>query len=349
MSDPKDTAGSNADSSQEPPSRPAAAVRPEETDRPSGEGWFDRLRAAVGLRNASVREELTDALRESADGTLSPEERMLLTNVLGLREIRVEDIMIPRTDIDAVDVETTLGDLLLEFEESGHSRMPVYRESLDDPVGMVHIKDLTGLAARLGARAGEDGVRHLDLSAIDLGTPITVAGLVRDVLFVPPSMPVATLLATMRAERTQMALVIDEYGGTDGLVSLEDAVEAIVGEIDDEHDVVEEPDVVAEGDGVFVADAGASLEDIAALVGGGLAAPDPATEPETIGGLVFNLLGRIPAPGEILTAPSGHRIEILDADQRRIRRLRISPPLPADAGDGAGEIAPPEPRSASGA
>lgn len=344
MSDTNDAPGSNAEPSQEPPSR-STGGRPEEDDRQTGEGWFDRLRAAVGLKSLSFRRELEDALEdEGADSAFSPAERAMLNNILRLRGVRVEDIMVPRADIDAVDEGTTLGDLMIAFQECGHSRMAVYRETLDDPVGMVHIKDLVAAMVRAtGSAAGKDA-GALDFGRLDLGQTIAEAGLIRDVLFVPPSMPVATLLSTMQNARTQMALVIDEYGGTDGLLSLEDAVETIVGEIEDEHDE-DEPDIIAEGDGVFIADASASLEDVSAAVGGGLAAPDANDDVETIGGMVFGLLGRIPAAGERVTAPSGHEIVILDADPRRIRRLKIVVPGGESPASGVGVL----PRTASGA
>jgi CBS domain containing-hemolysin-like protein len=209
--------------------------------------------------------------------------------------------------------------------------MPVYRETLDDGVGVIHVKDLVDYitnAAIMPAR-GKSGPKF-DMSRVDLSRTVAEIDLIREVLFVPPSMPVANLLALMKSQRRQMALVIDEFGGTDGLVSIEDAVEAIVGEIEDEHDEEEPPEIVAENEGAFVMDAGASLEDVAKVVGGGFAKDWDDEDVETVGGMVFGLLGRIPATGEVVTMP-GFEIDILDADQRRIHRIRIRHvPVPSE-------------------
>jgi CBS domain containing-hemolysin-like protein len=312
-----------------PPS--AERETPPEPER-SSESWVDRLRAIVGLKPAaSFREDLADALAGGdAAAAFSPAERAMLANILRLREVRVDDVMIPRADIDGVEIDTVIGDLLKAFQESGHSRMPVYRETLDDPVGLVHIKDLMGYLTGEAAKEPEPPKRRrrklvsgLDFAAVDLSKKLSEVGLVRNVLFVPPSMPVATLLASMQASRVQMALVIDEYGGTDGLVSLEDVVEVVVGDIEDEHDGDEGPMVVPEGDGIFLADARADLDEVAAAIGTDLAKGDLGDDVDTIGGLVFALLGRIPVRGELVTMPDDFEIEILDADPRRIKKLRI--------------------------
>lgn len=341
MSDKSEPSGSAPEPNPEPPS--SSGGRPEEGDRPSGESWFDRLLSAVGLRNLSARQEIEEALGgEVTDSTFTAEERTMLANILRLRDVRVEDIMVPRADIEAVDIDETLGELVMQFRQSGHSRMPVYRESLDDPAGMVHIKDLLRAMARLAEKpdgGATPGPEQLDLSRIDLSMKIAEADLIRDVLFVPPSMPVATLLTTMQNSRMQMALVIDEYGGTDGLVSIEDAIESIVGEIEDEHDE-EEPEIVPAGEGVFIADARAGLDEVSDAIGRPLSTGDNSDDIDTIGGRVFSLLGRIPAKGETVTLPEGHVVEVLDADPRRIRRLKISV---AEPGDGA------VPQAASGA
>lgn len=319
MSDRSDSSAPPAEPNPEPPS--STGGRPEEGDRQQSERWFDRLLAAVGLRSSSLRRELEETLEHDPGGAFSAEERTLLANILRLRDVRVEDIMVPRAEIEAIETGESLGKLIGRFRESGHSRMPVYRDSLDEPIGMVHIKDVVrAMAHPTDGEAEPNG--DLDLTTFDLEQTIEQSGLTREVLFVPPSMPVATLLTMMQGSRMQMALVIDEHGGTDGLVSIEDAVEAIVGEIEDEHDEIEH-EIIAESDGVFVADAGADLEDVAAAIGGELAGDGGNDEIETIGGKVFSLLGRIPAEGEKVTLPEGHEVEILDADQRRIRRVRI--------------------------
>jgi CBS domain containing-hemolysin-like protein len=304
---------------------------PSEPDR-SSESWIDRLRAIVGLKPAaSFREDLADALA-AGDGSdaFSPAERAMLANILKLREVHVDDVMVPRADIDGAEIDILLGDLLNGFRDSGHSRMPVYRETLDDPVGMVHIKDLMAYVAREATVTPDPQKRRrrklpadLDLGRVDLSKKLSDIGIVRNVLFVPPSMPVAALLASMQASRVQMALVIDEYGGTDGLVSLEDVVEMVVGDIEDEHDGEDGPMVVQEGDGSFLADARADLDEVSAAIGTDLAKGEAGDEIDTIGGLVFSLLGRIPVRGELVSVPGDFEIEILDADPRRLKRLRI--------------------------
>ena len=324
MSD-ADTQGRNA-ATAEPPANTV-----DDDDRRSGENWLDKLRAAFGLKaSGSIREDLADALAAGdVSGGFTPEERAMLANILRLREVRVDDVMVPRADIEAVEIGIALGELLAGFRRSGHSRMPVYRESLDDPVGLVHIKDLmvhvAGAAsvAEPSAIAGAAAER-LDLTRVDLSKSLAETSLVRNILFVPPSMPVAALLASMQASRMQMALVIDEYGGTDGLVSLEDAVEMIVGDIEDESDEDTGPMIVPDGSGGFLADARADLAELAAAVGEQISIGDDGEDIDTVGGLVFGLIGRIPVRGELIAMPGGYEFEILDADPRRIKRLRIT-------------------------
>ena len=298
----------------------------------------NRLRSAIrGLfslrQNGSARAEIEEALAadEVAGAAFSPEERTMLRAVLRLGDMRVEDVMVPRADIDAVDMQTPIADLLKAFAEAGHSRMPVYRETLDDPIGMAHIKDamiwitrtVGGKTPKTGGR-GEDGdAVPLDLTAVDLGQTLHTAGIVRPVLFVPPSMSARMLLGRMQASRTQMALIIDEYGGTDGLVSLEDLVEIIVGEIEDEHDEAEEPAIEKVATGQYVADARTSIEDVRELIGPTFDVGEHDEDFDTIGGLVFSLVDRVPVRGEIINELEGFEFEVLDADPRRIKRLRI--------------------------
>jgi CBS domain containing-hemolysin-like protein len=281
------------------------------------------LRLLLGLRaNGSARTEIEHVLAsdEAGDAAFSPEERAMLRAILKLGDLRVDDVMVPRADIDAVDIRTPIAEVLARFRESGHSRMPVFRETLDDPLGFVHIKDVMAwVFERSGHKA--DGP---DLAHVDLGQSLKEAGLVRPLLFVPPSMPARVLLEQMQASRKQIALVIDEYGGTDGLVCLEDLVEIIVGEIEDEHDLDEEADIVKVADGQYIADARADLEQVRAVIG-------PAFEVgakedvDTIGGLVFTVTGRIPVRGEIVHAVDGFEFEILDADPgaRRIGEFAV--------------------------
>ena len=320
-----DKPGASAEPAGSPDEATAVATG---DDRPQ-ETWLDRIRTAVGLRGpGSIRTDLAAALA-AGDVTagFTPEERAMLANILKLREVRVDDIMVPRADIDAVDINIPLAELLLSFRKSGHSRMPVFRDTLDDPIGMVHIKDLMGYATEEAAKAaaGDGGGPSggLVLHHVDLSHTLAEADLVRNILFVPPSMPVAVLLANMQASRMQIALVIDEYGGTDGLVSLEDAVEVIVGDIEDEYDDETGPMIVPDSSGGFLANARADLDELANVIGTDLAAGEHGEDVDTIGGLIFSLVGRIPVRGELVSAPAGYEFEILDADPRRIKRVRI--------------------------
>lgn len=256
----------------------------------------------------------------------------MLSNILGFREIRVEDVMIPRADVIGVDVETTLAELMELFESSGHSRMPVYSGDLDDPKGMVHIRDVLGWMTR-SARTRKPGKPKsgrrlpdpvpLDLSRVDLTKTIGELKLLRDVLFVPPSMLAGDLMQRMRLSRTQMALVIDEFGGTDGLVSLEDVVELVVGDIEDEHDDAAVP-ITEDAPGVFVVDGGAELEDVAAAIGPDFVVGEDGDDVDTIAGLIISVLGHHPLKGESCVAVPGFEFKVMEAGNRRIRKVRIS-------------------------
>lgn len=292
--------------------------------------FLDRLAGFMRLRNgSSLREDLADALAESTPDTasFSPIERAMLNNILRLRELRVEDVMVPRADIDAVEINVTLGELLNIFERGAHSRMPVYAETLDDPRGMVHIRDIVGHLIRASRPKNGRGRKQqanppLSLGNVDLNRTIGELNIVRPLLFVPPSMLASDLMARMQAGRTQMALVIDEYGGTDGLVSLEDIVEMVIGDIEDEHDE-DEPMIEKTGDGIFLVDARAEIEDVARVIGNGFSAGEHAEEVDTIGGMIFNALGRVPARAEVVQAIPGFEFHVLDADPRRVKRVRI--------------------------
>ena len=294
---------------------------------------LDRMLGRFRARNgANLREDLADALSDKASATpdFSPGERAMLNNILRLRELRVDDVMIPRADIEAIDLSTRLGDLLVLLEESGRSRMPVYHETLDDPRGMVHIRDVLGYIARAAKqkRSGRASKKAqaasavLDLASVDLTKPIGDIGVVRPLLFVPASMLASDLMTRMQAERIQMALVIDEYGGTDGLVSLEDIVEMVVGDIEDEHDE-DEPLITATGEGVFVVDAKAEIDEVAEVIGSDFTAGEHGEDVDTIGGIIFNALGRVPVRGEVVKAVPGFEFQVLDADPRRVKRVRI--------------------------
>ncbi|MEA2993707.1 MAG: hemolysin (HlyC) family protein [Alphaproteobacteria bacterium] len=290
------------------------------------------LRVVFGWKPGSIRADLEVVLEDGAPGEtgFSPEERTMLKNILGLRERRVEDIMLPRADVVAVQHDITLGELVKVFEGAFHSRLVVYNDTLDDPVGMVHIRDLIAyMTARATVSPDVNAKRKkplpagLDLKAINLSVPLTSTDLVRTILFVPPSMPAIDLLAKMQATRIHLALVIDEYGGTDGLVSMEDIVELIVGDIADEHDEDETPAVVQQSDGSFLADARASLEDVTATVGAEFDVGDAAEDVDTLGGYLVMKIGRVPVRGELVPGPGIFEIEVLDADPRRVKKVRI--------------------------
>lgn len=294
------------------------------------ESWLDRLIGRLGLRpRESVREDLQEALEEAAEAAeLSEHERAMLTNVLAFHRVLVSDVMVPRADIIAVSSETSLGELLGAFRAAGHSRLPAYGQSLDEPLGMVHIRDLVNYIAAQGefapAEPGEDA-QLTSLAGVDLSASLSSASILRPVLFVPGAMPAIDLLARMQASRTHIALVIDEYGGTDGLVSLEDLVESVVGNIEDEHDETADMVVEDEGGG-FLVDARASIEEVGILLGQDLLGPDDAEEVDTVGGLLVTRAGRVPLRGERLAGPDGVEFEVLDADRRRLKRLRIRRP-----------------------
>jgi CBS domain containing-hemolysin-like protein len=253
----------------------------------------------------------------------------MLKNILGLRERRVGDVMVPRADIIDVQQDISLGELIRVFERAGHSRLVVYNDTLDDPVGMVHIRDLIAFMTARAAVDPEKNARRkkplpagLDFKAINLATPLSSTRIVREILFVPPSMRAIDLLARMQATHIHLALVVDEYGGSDGLISIEDIVEQIVGEIADEHDE-QTADVVREPDGSYIADARAKLEHVVAIVGHDFEIGEAADEVDTLGGYLVTRVGRLPLRGELIPGPGLFEFEVLDADPRRIKRVRI--------------------------
>ncbi|MGL4405784.1 MAG: hemolysin family protein [Notoacmeibacter sp.] len=298
---------------------------------PSGRGLFDRFLDLFRGKPADIREELSDALSEQGPkktGSLSVAERAMLNNILALNELRVSDVMVARGSIESMEISSTLAEMLDAFERSGHSRMPVYNENMDDPRGMVHIRDLVAFltqSARKKTRGkAKPGDLSIDLKLVDLSQTIAQTKLWRPVLFVPGSMPAAELMAQMQAKRTQMALVIDEHGGTDGLVSLEDIVEMIVGDIEDENDE-DEPMIEKRGDGSFIVDARAEIDDVAAIIGPSFVVGEHAEDVDTIGGVAVSALGRLPIKGEVVSVVPGFEIEVIEADMRRVKRLRIRP------------------------
>jgi magnesium and cobalt transporter len=304
--------------------------------------WLQRMAANLGFAvTLSLRETLESAISETSaeeDKSLSPQERAMLLNVLGFGETRVSEVMIPRADIEAIEDNRPISALFALFAKKGHSRVPVFHESLDNPLGMVHIKDAMAWATRNKAGkpgpravAPVDAIANLDFGSAKLSTAIAETGLVREVLFVPPSMPALTLLAKMKAKKIQLAVVVDEFGGTDGLVTFGDLVEAIVGDIDDEHDNEAAPSIGYENE-AFVASARTPIEVVEQALG--LSLPhEGAGDVDTLGGLIMAIAGSMPKRGQIVQHPCGVTFEILEAGPRRLHSVRISKQLTLAAPD----------------
>ncbi|MSP04372.1 MAG: HlyC/CorC family transporter [Acetobacteraceae bacterium] len=286
--------------------------------------FLHKLRARLWRRThePSVRESIAELVQEAADAPQGPDdfqeldrqERALIANVLRLRETTADDVMIPRADIIAIRLDVTLEQALEQIRKEGHSRLPVYREQLDDVVGMVHIKDVFAHASR---------PESFNLETI-LRRPLMIA----------PQIPVLDLLLQMRQARMHLALVVDEYGGIDGLVTIEDLVETITGDISDEHDEIAGPMLSERPDGTVDIDARLSVEVFEQRFGHTLTEDERAADIDTVGGLVFTLAGRVPTRGEVISHPSGIEFRVLDSDPRRIRRIRVGPKLslkPAEA------------------
>ena len=285
----------------------SAAQGAQDTEENGGKGLFGRLFSAFG---------------GDGDETPDPDNGQNDTDVahvlvpgggMGkLRQMRVDDVAVPRAEIVSVPADIDLPDLVEVFRDSGLTRLPVYDGTLDNPVGLVHLKDL---ALRHGFNGG--------------GPEFDLAGMARPLIYAPPSMPIGVLLQKMQTDRRHMALVIDEYGGVDGLVTIEDLIEQIVGEISDEHDIDDDKFWMVEKPGVYLAQARTPLEEFEAELGCKLLDSDEEEEADTLGGLVFMLTGRVPARGEVIPHPSGADFEIVDADPRRIKRLRVRYPAAA--------------------
>lgn len=273
------------------------AEKPAETDS-TDRGFFTRIFGAFnpGDDEAQGGEEGTDA--------------RMPPGLLNLRRMRVEDVAVPTVEIVAVQNDISLDDLVAVFKETGMTRLPVYEGTLDHPVGMAHLKDLA-------LRHGFGGKETFDILEI-----------MRPLIYAPPSMPIGVLLQKMQSERMHMALVIDEYGGVDGLVTIEDLIEQVIGQIEDEHDTDEDKLWLLERAGCYIAQAKTPLEEFEAEIGMRLVDPDNEEEIDTLGGVVVLLTGRVPARGEIIPHPSGAEFEIVDADPRRLKRLRVLLPEP---------------------
>lgn len=310
-------------------------IQPEQPDR-QRESWLERVKTALGLAEpGSIREDLQDALQEpeiAAD--FSPKERMILANVLDMRNVRMSDVMTPRARMIGIGEDATLAELFALFQNESHARLPVYGESFDDPKGMVHIRDFL-------AWIGGDPQSPLDGASDKLAKALKDTPLLRPVLFVPPSMAALDLMVKMQGKRVHMALVINEYGETDGIVTMEDLVEAIVGDIDDEHDTPATPALAVIGPGKVLAEAGAGLDEVSEALGFTLEA-DSGIEVDSIGGLVAALAGRVPQAGEKIDGPGSLVFEVVEADPRRIKRLIIHGPAGLTAPGKEGGDSPPE-------
>lgn len=290
-------------------------------DDPKSRSLFARLSGAFGRRNG------TGDIPAASPAEPAPlPANALLANAEAFDRLRVDDVMVPRADIIAVEVDTPLRELAKIFADAAHSRLPIYRESLDDPIGVAHIKDVIGHLS--GDEAGHRPTGWADSRILPQ--------IRRPLLYAPPSMRATDLLLRMQSRRMHMALVVDEFGGTDGLVTLEDLLEPIVGDIEDEHDETVSPAIKAKGPHLWEADARAAIEDFEETVGRDIATEEEEQDVDTLGGLVFMLAGRIPERGEVIRHPSGFEFEILDSDPRRIKRLRVRPfesePHPSLAG-----------------
>ncbi|MBU1306738.1 MAG: hemolysin family protein [Alphaproteobacteria bacterium] len=272
----------------------------------------------------SLRDDLQVALDEqgSAEAAdFSESERTILQNVLKLSNVSVGDVMVERSDIQAIEADVNLGTLLARFRQVGHSRLPIYEDGLDNIIGFIHVKDALGKITEPVTDPAKDVPVKLVSSV--LKQKIGKFDLVRTAMFVPTFMPVGDLLQSMRASRVHMAIVVDEYGGTDGLVTIEDLLEAVVGEIEDEHDELAAALIRKVGVDTYIADARAELSDVQIMLGPDFDPGDYAEEVDTIGGLVFDLAGHVPKRGERVSKLAGFQFEILAADSRRIKRLRI--------------------------
>lgn len=331
-----------------------ATSSPDDVRSSTAFGWFNNLRSRLGLPGGqTLRDTLEYALQDEAgpSDSFSAQERQMLLRLLHFSASRVEDIMVPRADIIAIDENDSIADLLETFERAGVSRVPLFSETLDDPRGMIHIKDffrwvMTEAGREITPPAppvesvenanGEDTPDEvevpspravsLNLGTIDLTRPVSVARIKRPVLYVPPSMPAMNLLIKMQSTRIHMALVVDEYGGTDGLVTIEDLVEQIVGDIEDEHDEAEVPNITEDPKLGLVASARAPVAELEKLLDRKILSSDEEEEIDTLGGLVFTIVGRVPARGELVKHHSGLEFEVLDADPRRVKKLKIHVP-----------------------
>jgi magnesium and cobalt transporter len=299
-------------------SEPPDGDGPSQSHQHRNGGSLARLRNLLRLLRRPALpgpEAAMDALIAAADlngeTAITPQERFLIRNILKVHELNAGDVMVPRVDIVALDIDQPFSEVVKCMVEHGHSRVPVYRETLDDVIGFIHVKDV--------------------LAPVADRRPARLERLLRKVLFVAPSLPILDLLVQMRQARTHIAMVVDEFGGIDGLVTIEDLIEEIVGEIEDEHDVPETSTLIERPDGTIIADARISIDSVEEQHGINLRPQGEEETVDTLGGLVFTLAGRVPKRGEVIAHPAGIEFEVLDADPRRIKRLRLRG-LPAAVG-----------------
>ena len=294
---------------------------------PVREGFLRKFMSKLSVsRNKDLREDLENVIDahqiQNPQDDRGQETTSMMRNLIKFSDLRVDDVMVPRADIIAIEDSSTMRELLNKFNEANHSRLPVYRETLDDVAGMIHVKDFMRWMSLSGTKRKAKSP-SITISAKELALTVKQSGLYREVLFVPPSMPAADLLLKMQASHIHMAIVIDEYGGSDGLITIEDLVEQIVGDISDEHDTDEEQLIKRQGDNVYVADARVHISVVDKLLGVDLLSDEEEDEADTLGGLIFEMAGRVPARGEIIRHDSGLEFEILQSDARRVKRIRI--------------------------
>jgi CBS domain containing-hemolysin-like protein len=287
---------------------------------------ISKIRRKLGRNKVDLRESLqgviADHVEQEGPSTVPDDARSMMQNLLGFADLRVDDMMVPRANIVAAEETSNMRDLLAQFIDANHSRLPIYRESLDDIVGMIHVKDYLRWMSTKGTKKKTNGI---SLAASELSSTIKQhPSMMREVLYVPPSMPAPDLLIKMKASHIHLAVVVDEYGGTDGLVSLEDLVEEIIGDIADEHDTDAEEGMIRKQDeNIYVASALISISSLDEMFKVDLLSDDQEDEADTLGGLVFEMAGRVPTRGEIIRHDSGLEFEILESDPRRVKRVRI--------------------------
>ena len=293
--------------------------------------FLSKIKRKLSRDKIDLRESLEGVIashvEETGPSALPDDARSMMQNLLGFADLRVDDMMVPRASIVAAEETSSMRDLLSQFVEANHSRMPIYRESLDDIVGMIHVKDYLRWMTTKGTKKKAKGAAEagIALAGTELSSTIKQhPSMIRDVLFVPPSMPAPDLLIKMKASHVHLAVVVDEYGGTDGLVSLEDLVEEIIGDIADEHDTdAEEGMIRKQSDTTYVASALISISTLDEMFKVDLLSDDQEDEADTLGGLVFEMAGRVPTRGEIIKHECGLEFEILESDPRRVKRVRI--------------------------